>query len=248
MLGVGVVTYNRRDCLAGCLDALRRNTRSAHRLMVADDGSSDDTVALCRKAGVKEVIAGGNRGVCWNKNRLLYAFLLYTPCDPIVLIEDDCWPTTNGWDREWATAAAHHHVGYAHPDWPVGWRSSGEGTADNPWLTPEMAGQVTVTSRRALAAVGYMDTRFRGYGFGHVEWAERFAKAGLASPGLHPCMCYGFELQESVSFCNTRDVTRNGKFITLVRSEPFRRMGPCAAESDLTILKHEISAALELPY
>lgn len=40
-----VVTYNRKDLLAECLDALRAQTRACDRILVVDNASSDDTDA-----------------------------------------------------------------------------------------------------------------------------------------------------------------------------------------------------------
>lgn len=175
-IGIGVVTYNRRRYLERCLASIRAHTKSEHVIVVADDGSQDDTVEYCRSKNIR-VVTGRNRGVCWNKNRALFA-LEALGCDPILLVEDDCLPTEDNWDFHWRVATAvYGHVSYAHPKLAQ-WASSGTGTAIDPIVNHKATAQCSSTSGELMRAVGFFDTRFRGYGVGHAEWTTRIKRTG----------------------------------------------------------------------
>lgn len=175
-LGIGIVTYNRRDVLLGTLDAVLRHTRAPSRLLVADDGSTDGTVEAVHDLRIP-VVTGQNAGVAWNKNRVLFAL---RGCDPIILLEDDTRPSAPGWEAPLADGARRWgHVNLAG-DWFAHAFVSGAGTADDPILARETSGQCSAFSAEALAWVGYLDTRFKGYGFANTS-STRCASCGSAT-------------------------------------------------------------------
>lgn len=57
MLTISVVIPTRNDAglLAGCLEALARQTRRADEVIVVDNGSTDCTAAVCAAAGVRRI-------------------------------------------------------------------------------------------------------------------------------------------------------------------------------------------------
>ncbi len=69
-LGIGIITYNRLPILQRCVANIARHTRLPYTLMIADDGSEDDTVPWARGQDIS-VVTGPRRGVAWNKNRVL---------------------------------------------------------------------------------------------------------------------------------------------------------------------------------
>ena len=89
-LGLGIITYNRRNGVLDCIDAAKRYTRRPLHLVVTDDGSSDDTVEHARAAAT--VVTGANRGVFWNKNRARLYLRSWLQCNVCILLEDDCVP------------------------------------------------------------------------------------------------------------------------------------------------------------
>jgi hypothetical protein len=198
-LGIGIITYNRLRHLKMGVERVRNLTRSAYDLVIADDGSSDGTREWCGAMGLRVVptaqsVATGvarNRGIAWNKNRALYS-LWALGCDPILLLEDDAWPRSPGWDLGWVRAGAiWHHVNVVR-DWLKGQGHvyAGLGTPELPFHLRMCTGQCTVTSRRALEEVGFLDSRFVGYGWEHVEWSRRFGLAGYYG-GAHLLSIYG---------------------------------------------------------
>jgi glycosyltransferase involved in cell wall biosynthesis len=160
------------------LAAIARYTTTPHELVVADDGSTDDTGALLRRMRTPHV-HGSNRGIAWNKNRLLYCLREIRRCDVMILIEDDTVPCAPGWERVWIDAAGRWgHANLAASGLDEGF-ISGSGSAADPLVSNLVSGQCAVFSRKALMAVGYMDTRFRRYGYEHTEHSYRLLRAGF---------------------------------------------------------------------
>src|SRR5207245_2731834 len=86
-----------------------------------------------------------------------------------------------------------------------------------------------VCSREALKAVGYLDTRFRGYGWGHGEWSSRFRRflaerwkevAGPREFGGCLCLQSGLELANAGSWYNKEEADRNRPLTDQLRHEP----------------------------
>jgi Glycosyl transferase family 2 len=177
-VGIGIVTYNRRDILSDTIDKVRAFTRQPNAaLVVADDGSSDGTLAMLRDKQVP-VVTGVNMGIAWNKNRALYLLSHLLQCETVILLEDDTQPTRAGWEAEWIKAARRWgHVNYAREimrDRFV----SGAGTADDPYRCKDVTAQCAAFSSTALTFGGYLDPRFKGYGYEHVEHTRRLVRVG----------------------------------------------------------------------
>jgi GT2 family glycosyltransferase len=177
-IGIGVITYNRRVALTRTIAAIRKETSIPFSFVVADDGSTDGTVEYLVEQHIRYV-GGQNRGIAWNKNRALFYLNAYCRCRTIILFEDDTFPTEAGWEQEWVRAS---HL-WGHANIAVPWRSShwssGSGTAEDPYCSDFVSGQVSVFSAEALETVGYLDTRFKTYGYEHVEHTTRMIAAGF---------------------------------------------------------------------
>lgn len=193
VLGIGIVTYNRLLHLKRCVERVSRLTRGEYRLVIADDGSSDGTREWCSVSGLSIVPVGHgeNRGIAWNKNRALL-YLLALGCDQVLLLEDDAWPREVGWDLGWRVACARwSHVNVVREWLRVhGYVYAGLGSPELPFHMKMCTAQCTITSRRALQEVGFLDPRFVGYGWEHVEWTRRFGLAGYYG-GAHMLSIYG---------------------------------------------------------
>jgi glycosyltransferase involved in cell wall biosynthesis len=181
-LGLGITTYNRASRLAETLDAVARFTAAPHELMVADDGSTDGTPELLRRRRVPH-LRGPNRGVAWNKNRLLYLLHAVRGCDVVILLEDDTQPTALGWERAWIEAAERWGHANLAGDWFADRTVGGSGTPADPFRSPIVSGQCASFSRLALEAAGYMDTRFGRYGYEHCDHSQRLLRSGYGGLG-----------------------------------------------------------------
>ncbi len=180
LLGIGVVTYNRRSSLNETLDRVLAHTKHPRTIVaVADDGSTDGTPDLLRARQVLTV-TGRNMGIAWNKNRALFLLSELSRCDVVVLLEDDAYPARDNWELEWMTAA----VRWGHANLAVRTLQqhflAGAGTVEDPIYSQRLTAQCASFSREALLFGGYFDTRFREYGHEHVEHSRRLLR-----------LCYG---------------------------------------------------------
>ena len=175
-IGIAIVTYNRLEYLKRTVDCVKSFTASPYELVVAEDGGTDMTREWCRNNGVP-LVTGINSGVCWNKNRGLY-FLNSKRCNPILLLEDDCRPNEIGWEKSWIEATKlWGHLSYAHPKLKK-WQIEGAGIPTDPFVNFKASAQCTSVSSDIIEKIGYLDSRFKGYGVGHAEWTSRIKRAG----------------------------------------------------------------------
>jgi glycosyltransferase involved in cell wall biosynthesis len=177
-LGIGITTYNHKPALENTLERVRRHTRHPHLLAVGDDGSTDGTAELLEVQHIVR-IGGPNRGIAWNKNRLLFALNNVAKCDILILLDDDAYPIEDGWEEPWMRAAMFFgHISLADD----GLREqcqSGSGTPEDPLLSLVTSGRCVAYASEAIEAVGFMDTRYRRGGYEHTEHSFRMVKAGF---------------------------------------------------------------------
>jgi glycosyltransferase involved in cell wall biosynthesis len=157
---------------------MRRLTTGPYSLVVADDGSRDETATVCARYQVARV-TGKNMGIAWNKNRALFFLHHVLECDVVILFEDDCHPNQANWQSDWVVAAQKWgHINFAG-EWFRDQVIEGSGTADQPFLSTSVSGQCTAFSRAALSVCGYLDSRFKSYGYEHAEHSGRLVRSGF---------------------------------------------------------------------
>lgn len=231
MLGIGVTTYNRLDMLKQTLLRIGRHTKQKFCLVVGDDGSSDGTADWCMEHDIP-CVTGVNRGISWNKNRSLFA-LQAMGCTEIILLEEDCHPVEDGWDRLWTDATRKwHHLAFAHEK-IKGSILSGLGTPDDPYVNNKSTAQCMSISREALLDVGFFDTRFEGYGVEHAEWTTRIKRSGRGfqrvevTPGVigkaNLFICGGLVANDAPSYRDKDSVERNNLLFRSIKEEPIFR-------------------------
>lgn len=177
-LGIGVTTFNRCRKLEACVSHLQEHTARPFHLVIADDGSTDATASFCNQRRLITV-TGPNLGIAWNKNRALFFLHRVLKCDVIILIEDDCYPNQRGWETEWVDGARKWgHLNFAG-EWFREKILRGEGSVENPFVSPSLSGQCVAFSGDALSVCGYLDSRFKGYGYEHAEHSSRLVRAGF---------------------------------------------------------------------
>jgi GT2 family glycosyltransferase len=238
-LGIAVVTYRRLDRLQRLLEAIARLTSAPHHLVVADDGSEDGSGDWCRSCG-HTVVGGPNRGVAWNKNRGLFA-LATLGCDPLLLMEDDVYPARLGWERDWIEGTrTWHHLAYHHPKVAKG-AVRGRGTPADPFVNSSATAQCLSVSARVLETVGFLDSRFKGWGHEHAEWTSRIKRAGYGyrvitlpdgrRPKAQLYLSGGLLNDDASSFRDPEQVRRNRELASRLQHEPvFRRPWRTARE------------------
>ena len=178
-LGIGIVTFNRLSRLKAVMEAVARHTVMPYHGVVADDGSSDGTQNWLAEVGAP-FISGTNRGVAWNKNRAMFHLGVVLACEWVVILEDDCSPTLDGWELPIVAATERFgHIGCIDRAADMrDLRHVPVATPSHPYLCSEMSAQCNGYSREALNVVGFMDSRFGRYGHEHVEHTGRLIRAG----------------------------------------------------------------------
>lgn len=229
MIGIGVTTFNRVKGLRRTVRAIKQYTNIPYHLVVADDGSSDGTANWCEDQDL-HVIRGVNKGVAWNKNRLLLTFSRMPEIDVIILLDDDCFPNQNDWAQFWSSSVSNcGHLNYRLPYQNI---ISGLGEVDDPYLISDFGGACIAVSRSAFNTVGFMDPRFKGYGLEHVDWTRRFVSAGYGGGGdfrdknnrFYFSIDYGLEMNDygtSASNINlevNREVLKSSADLPIYRS------------------------------
>ncbi|MBE7179784.1 MAG: glycosyltransferase [Terriglobus roseus] len=229
-VGLGITTYNRRDLIESSLDCIEATSSLDLQIVVANDGSTDNTAAYLESRHGITVINAPNRGISWNKNRALFYLASVERCDVIILIEDDVRPNRVGWDIEWALAAcAYGHVNYA-PPWFLG-HYGGTGRWHKPYRSAVVSGQCSAFTAEALAFGGYLDTRFGKYGHEHVEHTLRMIRAGYGGSQLVTntrdsyflLMNGGLEVCDSVSSKDEESLRENAAVFEAIWNESIFR-------------------------
>jgi len=178
--GVGIVHYNRPDNLVELIAAVKDTVRAGTKVVVCDDGSPtlptlpQDTILL----------KGPNLGVGANKNRALWAL---QDCHYIALIEDDLFPTKQGWFEQYEEVSCltetHHFCRMADekaiPETYPALTEFLQTKGYTPIYGPSPRGDFTFITAKVIKEVGGFDPKFIGAGFAHGHWSERVIKAGL---------------------------------------------------------------------
>jgi GT2 family glycosyltransferase len=250
-LGIGIVTYNRRDILLETLNRVRAHTSTPFVLAVADDGSEDGTADAVRAQQVM-VATGPNMGIAWNKNRALFLLSAVIQCEVVILLEDDSFPTQDGWEAEWVIASER----WGHANLGAPWlRDSflkGTGTVDDPYLSLDVTAQCSSFSRTALLYAGYFDSRFRGYGQEHVEHTRRLLRVGYGGTHedvagevrpIYKLLQGRIEVLGGHSFSDAADRERNWLMCRQLLFDEAYRM-PWRDDTELAQFRAEMQAAM----
>lgn len=240
-LGIGITTYNRKDKLKKCIEKIKLNTSCDYDLVVADDGSTDDTISFLKEIGIN-YISGENKGIAWNKNRAIFSLLNFYKSDIIILIEDDCYPEEKNWQNDWMNAAKKWgHVNLAG-DWFETNFVSGRGIPEDLIKSTATSGQCVAFSRESLLYVGYMDTRFKKYGNEHIEHSLRFIRAGYGGEQHTQTLFYLLKspifVAHDHTYYNEQSVINNRKIYEEIRNESVYRL-PWRNENEMAEFRSE---------
>ena len=183
-IGIGIVTYNRLEGLKTLLDCIHEFppvTEGGYDIFVSDDGSTDGTQEFLDIKGIPYQ-SEKNRGISWNKNRIIAKFYDY---DYVFIIEDDVEIIKEGWAALFINAmnvSRENHLSYV-PDCAERY-DSGEVLLhpyDHFCISENTGtwGGFLAFTKEALHKAGGFDTRFIIYGHEHSELTERIYRLGL---------------------------------------------------------------------
>ena len=250
-VGIGIITCNRKDVLLETLARVRAHTQSPCVLAVADDGSDDGTADAVRSQQIT-LVTGQNMGIAWNKNRALFLLSDMMQCDVVILLEDDSFPTKDGWEQEWVLASQRWGHVHLAGEWFRNSFLKGAGTLDDPILSKDITAQCSGFSRSALVHGNYFDSRFRGYGFEHVEHSRRLVRVGYGGSfedidgevmPIYKLLTSNIAVTNPISFSNPADRERNEMLCRELLFEETYRM-PWRDDTELNQFRGEIAQAL----
>jgi len=208
------------------VESIREHCSRPVHLAVFDDGSSDGSAAAVAPL-VDMVLEAPNGGIPVNKNRALFYFLALQPVEQLILLEDDVVVTSRRWLRLWSRAIRRHgHINFSSPRWPRdnpqfhGRLLGGKGSARSPERWSIVSGACCGCDTAVLRQqVGYVNPRFQGYGYEHIEWTRRFLRAGYGGCqrsehrwtylSLPHGLTFQESFQESVSNRDAEAIARN---------------------------------------
>jgi GT2 family glycosyltransferase len=253
-LGIGIITCNRKDVVAETVRRVQAHTKSPFTLVVADDGSEDGTAEMLRLQNVTTV-AGQNMGIAWNKNRALFLLGAIVLCDVVILLEDDSFPTVDGWVEDWVLATER----WGHANLAGAWLGDsflkGSGTVDDPILSKDVTAQCSSYSRAALLYGGYFDSRFRGYGQEHVEHTRRLVRVGYGGTyeeidgevrPIYKLLKAPIKVTTPHTFSNAPDRDRNWLLCRQLLFDEAYRM-PWRDDTELAQFRAEMQCAMTTP-
>ena len=181
--GIGIVTYNRAKNLGAVIEGVLTTAPDA-KVVVADDGSNDDTPLVCASYPEIIYIRGPNKGVAYNKNRALFAL---QNCRYISIIEDDLVAIEPGWFEIYQDVAEyagiHHFCRVQDKEVAETILTFSADLKKDKGYTPlygeSPRGDFTFITSAVLNKVGALNFKFLGIGYAHGEWSNRIANAGL---------------------------------------------------------------------
>ncbi|MDP9113867.1 MAG: glycosyltransferase family 2 protein [Acidobacteriota bacterium] len=188
-----IPTWNRRDLLLNLFDSLAAQTRKFDKIIVVDNGSTDDSADLAERAGATVLRLGQNMGFAAAVNRGIEA----AKCDWVAIVNNDVtfqpdWlekllaARENAWfvTGKILQAADHTRVDGAFDELSRGACASrcGSGKYDGPvWNQPRRIRFAPMTAalfrRQLFRELGGLDERFGSY-MEDVEFGLRCALAG----------------------------------------------------------------------
>lgn len=171
MKTIAIITYNRLESLRTLVSQIKTHTEGEYNLIVSVDGSTDGTVEYLRENRIN-FINSENRGVGHAKNLAMWWFYNKTKSDVLLMLEDDCRIWEDGWNKNWEYVVnyfkfVNYFDGQQMPDTKL------FNVSPPPMMVNSFGGAVMGIHRDVVAKIGYMDPRFDGYGFEHVEYAYR---------------------------------------------------------------------------
>lgn len=189
-IGIGVLTCNRPDYFENWQEQLFKNTNTK------PNDHYDDIVVYAHDD------TETRKGVAPSMNECLYNL---RDCDVIFLFNDDCWPKKEGWIEFFLDAfkkTRQNHFLYCdkkHHEYVSDINLNGvKGELYN-----SCGGVFMAFTKRVIEKVGYVDTRYKQYGYEHAGYSRRIAIARLNTAPyisligtedyIHACDYSGYE-------------------------------------------------------
>lgn len=218
-LGIAIITCDRFADLENLYASIKKYTHADYEVLVCNDSRNSSSQSIANK--LKATVMGKeNGGVIVNKNRALYYFSEIKKVDVLIFLEDDVLIKNYGWEEKWIEGALRYGQISAAPPWyyETGEASkhlvSGTGTLDDPYVHKWLTAQCVSVRMDLIPKFGYLDDTFKGYGYGHMEWTNRFLREGYGGYFKDVYMFYlikdgDLEYLDRVSYKSNTDLASN---------------------------------------
>lgn len=169
-IGIGVTVHNRHETANVTIANIKKRLPKGALLVIVDDNSEipypNATFRFEEQAGIAKA-----------KNK---CFELLDECEHIFLLDDDCWPKVDGWEKPYIESK-HPHLMYIFSEFsngrPNGNRKSHE--IEDAVIFANPCGCMIYYHHSCLDAVGGMDEEYGIWGFDHPDHSVRIHNAGL---------------------------------------------------------------------
>jgi GT2 family glycosyltransferase len=208
-VSVIIPTWNRTKLVASVLDNLRQQTIAFAEVLVVDNGSTDDTVAIAERKGARVVALSQNRGFAAAVN----AGILEARSDWLLILNNDV-DLDPGWLETALNAAREESVHFVmgkllqagSPErldgtwdlvsragcaWRCGWNAPDSDLWNKRRLVHFGSFTALLVHRSVFNATGLLDTRYDSY-YEDVDFGIRCAIAGFS--GLYEPAAVGRHL------------------------------------------------------
>lgn len=169
-IGIGVTTYNRRECLKECLENIFKHTMSEFYLLTDYDKcvnsltNQHDFDLGKNLEQIKIYVAKDTdqdrKGVAYRKNECLRAL---KDCDYVFLFDDDCFPIKDGWIEFCINEGSEHLL----------FLSDQLHGKINDRAYKNCGGVFMFMTKGVIERVGAFNEKFGMYGFEHAEYSNR---------------------------------------------------------------------------
>lgn len=169
-IGIGVTEHNRPEVLEMFLKNIKKYMPENAKLVIVDDAS--DIPVKNATYRFEE-----NAGIARSKNKCLE---LLQDCKHIFLFDDDCWPKTKNWWKPYVESR-EPHLCYIFKDFIDRPANDCRIVYEDSKLIgySHARGCMFYIENRVLDVVGGMDSRYKRWGYEHVDYSNRIYNAGL---------------------------------------------------------------------
>ena len=190
-VGVGILSYNRLDCLKRLISSIRIHTDLSRTTVFVSDESTDSAVKeWLRNQGDVVLLDNKERlGVAGNSNRLLKCLSRFKYK---ILLNDDVEILNDGWQRFYVDAmqkTGMHHFCFrqngVYGATPLEAQRVKAGGLILNRIEKKVQGAVMALDHLCFEKVGYFDEGFNPYGMEHVDWSHRVQLSGIQPQGFY---------------------------------------------------------------
>ena len=179
-IGIGCPTFNRLESLKNTITSIEKFCKIPYHLYISIDGSNDGTLEWV-KSKKYEYHMQPRTGVCSVKNKILKRFENY---DYSFIIEDDTRLIRNGAFELYINAINKfkiHHFNFLIPQQRI--KACPDRRIGNliVMYSKLLGGVFSTFTKDIIKRVGFFNSEFKGYGYGHCEYTLRVSRAKLTS-------------------------------------------------------------------